>query len=163
MFFHLSVFYVVIPWPLLLAQEKGVPHLPLTAQRVKRAPSQNERRSRKRKINNWVISEQTNKHSHKKKKPTKNLQERGRLEGAGHEALRGATNAAVDLYKDFSICQERATRTPTEDKEGTRQHCPGTVAAFSGLQLLRNMWKLHAVSQLSKPGGKMAESEKLGH
>lgn len=39
----------------------------------------------------------------------------------------------------------------------------GTVAAFSGFQLLRNMWKLHAVSQLNKPGGKMAESEKLGH
>lgn len=28
------------------------------------------------------------------------------------------------LQRHFSICQERATRTPTEDVEGARQHLP---------------------------------------
>lgn len=55
-FTFLSLMLSVIPWPLLLVQEKGVPHLPCTAQRVKKAQSQNERRSRKRKINSWVIA-----------------------------------------------------------------------------------------------------------
>jgi len=39
--------------------------------------------------------------------------------------------------------------------------CPGTLATFSGFQLLRNTWRLHAVSQLYKQGKKMAETEKV--
>lgn len=56
-FTFFSAMLSVIPWSLLLAQEKGVPHLPLTAQWVKKARSQNEKRSKKRKINSWVIAE----------------------------------------------------------------------------------------------------------
>lgn len=100
----------------------------------------------------------------KKKTTTKSLQEMGGLEGAGHEALRETTNAAVDLYRGiFPSAKGRLQGLPQRTWRVPGSTCPGTVAAFSGFQLLRNMWKLHAVSQLNKPGGKMAESEKLGH
>lgn len=73
-------------------------------------------------------------------------------------------NAAVNLYKGISPSAKRALQgLPQATWRVPGSTCPGTVAAFSGFQLLRNMWKLHAVSQLNKPGGKMAESEKLGH
>lgn len=105
-----SLMLSVIPCPLQLAWEK-----------MKRSsPSSWGTVGRRNLLTDWKRKkEEENKqlsHYWKKNK----LQERGGLEGAGHETSREPTNVAMDVY----ICGERATMAPTEDTVGTRQLLP---------------------------------------
>lgn len=97
--------------------------------------------------------------------PCQILQGRRGLEETGCKTSGESTNAGVDSYKGSpSPSVERELQwIPHRTRRVPGRLCPGTVAAFSGFQLLRNMWKLHAVSQLNKWGGKMAESEKVDY